>query len=202
MPCLGRALLSARCAALASSSRAPLAVRFLSSTPPLPPPPTGAAGLLHSAQRALAIALNTYGPLTGLAAGGGVVIYGVSSLALHVTTTFMSLSLTDALYGGFGAGFLSCGALVAAGLRSYRRVTIHPDAVFKLALSKVQRDARVAGALGATVKPGALQAYNLVAGHVSTQKLGWVDPRVQMLFSVVGADTGREGMVRACFWGG
>ena len=30
----------------------------------------------------------------------------------------------------------------------------------------------------------------------STQKLGWVDPRVQMIFQVVGEDTGREAMVR------
>ena len=217
MPCFGPALF-ARCAiftrtasaassftrtaAAAASATAPRFSlvapprRFLSSSPH-PSPPTGLAGVVYSAQRALAISLNTWGPYASLAVGGSVVVYGVSSLALHVTSTFLSLSLTDALYGGFGAGFLSCGMLVAGGLRSYKSITIHPDAVFRLALGKVQRDERVASALGATVAAGPLQAYNLVPGHVSTQKLGWVDPRVQMLFQVEGKDTGREGMVRS-----
>lgn len=160
------------------------------------PPRAGIAALAHRVSRGVAIAANTLGPYTAMGLGSCVVVYGVSSLALHVSTSILSLTLTDALYGGFGAGFLSCAALALAAARAHRSVTLHPDAVFKVALARVAGDARVGAALGASVKAGPLQAYNSVPGHVSTQKLGWVDPRVQMLFNVVGEDTGREGMVR------
>jgi hypothetical protein len=126
------------------------------------PPRSGISLLYFKFNRALAIGANTFGPATAAVAGGCVVVYGVSSLALHVSTSILSLTLTDALYGGFGAGFLSCGLLVAGGTRFYRGVTLHPDAVFKVALAKVQGDARVAAQLGASVKAGPLQAYNSV----------------------------------------
>ena len=167
--------------------------------PPPPPPHSGVSGFLFRVNRSVAIAANTLGPYTAMAVGSCVVVYGVSSLALHLSTSILSLTLTDALYGGFGAGFLSCGILAASAVRFHRSVTLSPDAVFKVALARVAGDARVAAAMGASVKAGPLQAYNLVPGHVSTQQLGWVDPRVQMLFQVVGEDTGREGMVRPAF---
>jgi hypothetical protein len=148
-----------RCGAVACPQ-----LRAFSGAPP--PPHTGVAGFIFRVNRSVAIAANTLGPYTAMAVGSCVVVYGVSSLALHLSTSILSLTLTDALYGGFGAGFLSCGILAAAALRFHRSVTLHPDAVFKLALARVAGDARVAAAIGASVKAGALQAYNLVPGHV------------------------------------
>lgn len=144
--------------------------------------------------RSVSNALNTYGPSVATAMGGLVVVYGVSSLAITITGSFLSLSLTDAVKFGFATGFASAGLMAAVGLRAYRRITIRPEAVYQAALYKLGADARVAAAMGATLRPGALRAYNLVPGHLSTQKMGWVDPRIQMLFQVVGTDTGREGI--------
>jgi hypothetical protein len=153
----------------------------------------GAAAIV----RTVATAANKHGPLIAAATGSFVIIYGISSLALHLTGSFLSLTLTDAVKVGFGAGFASAGVLAAGGLRAHQHVTLRPEAVFQSALAKLAGNERVAAALGASVKPGTLKAYNLEPGHFSTQRLGWVDPRVSMLFQVVGSDTGREGMVRA-----
>lgn len=146
--------------------------------------------------RTVATAVNKHGPMIAAATGGLVIVYGISSLALHLTGSFLSLTLTDAVKVGFGAGFASAGLLAFGGLRAYRLITLRPEAVFQSALAKLAGNERVASALGATIVPGTLKAYNLEPGHFSTQRYGWVDPRVSMLFQVVGSDTGREGMVR------
>ena len=157
-----------------------------------PPPPS----LVAQARKGVASVLNLYGPATGLAVSGVVVAYGVSSLALSLGSSFMSLTLKDALYWGFASGFLSAGMLAAGAVRGYRGMTIRTEPVFQMALAKLRENERVASALGANIQPGVLKAYDRTHGHVSTTKLAWVDPRVQMIFQVVGVDTGREGMVR------
>jgi hypothetical protein len=140
--------------------------------------------------------LNTYGPAIGLTVSGVVVVYGVSSLALTVGSSFMSLTLKDALYWGFASGFLSAALLGVGAVRGYRSMTIRTEPVFQMALLKLREHSAVGASLGANIQPGTLKAYDRVAGHVSTTKLAWVDPRVQMIFQVRGVDTGREGMVR------
>ncbi len=160
-------------------------------------PPTlgGMAGLVKKTVAIVAQGLNTYGPAFGLGVGGVVVVYGMSSLALSATGAFMSLTLSDALYWGFATGFVSAGLLGFGALRGYRSMTIRTEPVFRMALAKLRENERVSGALGANIAPGTLKAYDRVPGHISSSKLAWVDPRVQMIFQVVGKDTGREGMV-------
>jgi len=141
--------------------------------------------------------LNSYGPMVGIGVGGLVVVYGVSSLALSATGAFMSLTLSDALYWGFASGFLSAGVMGISAVKGYRYVTIRTDPVFNVALGKLRGSDRVTSLLGANIQSGQLKAYVRSAGHFSPNKLGWVDPRVQMLFNISGKDTGREGMVRS-----
>ncbi len=192
-------------------SAGPGALRVLSRARPLvrarplsgaPPPPPPSPTLVSQTVAGLAAGLNQYGPAVGLGVSGLVVVYGVSSLAWTVGGSFMSLTLKDALYWGFASGFLSAGLLGAGALRGYRASTLRTQPVFNLALAKLRKDERVAAALGATIQPGTLKAYDRVPGHVSTTKLAWVDPRVQMIFQVVGTDTGREAMVRGLGGGG
>lgn len=154
------------------------------------------SGPISAVSRAIASQINTHGSTIALGAGGVVIIYGMSSLAYHATSTFLSLTLTDAMYLGYATGFTSAAMLAGGAARAYLLMTLQPDSVFAAALVKISADERVGAALGASIAPGELRAYTHVPGHLSTTKMGWVDPRVSMLFQVVGKDTGRQAMVR------
>jgi hypothetical protein len=129
-----------------------------------PPPSSWRASAAAASLRAAATTVNKFGPAAALGAGGLVVVYGISSLGLWGMSSFLSLTLTDALHFGFGAGFASAALLGAGAARAYAAVTLAPDAVFRSALVKLEKDARVAALLGDELAPGTLRAYHTEVG--------------------------------------
>ncbi len=134
-------------------------------------------------------------------------MWGVSSAAVHVATVLLELDMKQVFYIGFLTGVATSAGFVAGGWRAYRAITIAPDAVYRAALHKLQRNAVVRAELGNNLRPGHLKAYVVHPGHFSIDKrFGWVEPRVQMLFQVSGdkqlppsgaghGASGAEGMV-------
>jgi hypothetical protein len=165
-----------------------------SSSTPTPPPSSWRAATAAKIAKTIAAQVNENGTTVAVGVGGLVIVYGMSTLAFHATSTFLSLTLTDAMYFGFGTGFVSAAMLAGGAARAYVLATLSPDAAYAVALARIRADERVALAMGASLSPGELKAYTHVQGHLSTTKLGWVDPRVSMLFQVVGNDTGRQAM--------
>jgi hypothetical protein len=105
----------------------------------------------------------------------------------------LELDMKQVFYFGFLTGVATSAALAGGGMRAWRSMTIQPDAVYRTALHKLARNGVVRGEIGTAIRSGSLKAYVVHPGHVSMDRgLRWVDPRVQMLFQVVG-DKG-EGM--------
>lgn len=158
---------------------------------------TAASGALSWIRRNVTLTnLKTYYPQIAAGAGALVVLYGISSAAVHVATVLLELDMKQVFYIGFLTGVGTSATIALVGIRAYRHITIQPDAVYRAALHKLMRNTVVRSELGQTLRSGHLKAYTLHPGHLSMEKkLGWVDPRVQLLFQVVG-DKG-EGMVTA-----
>ena len=89
---------------------------------------------------------------------------------------------------GFGTGLVSGGLVAATLVAGYRAITISTQTVHKLALAKLARAPQVRAALGSGISSGNLRAYVMYPGHLSigSKRLGWVEPRAQMLFQVTG----------------
>jgi hypothetical protein len=140
--------------------------------------------------------LKTYWPQVAAGTGALVVFYGISSASVHVATTLLELDMKQVFYAGFLTGVLTSAALGAGAFRLYRTITIAPDAVYRAALQKLARNSVIRGEIGSQLRSGHLKAYVAHPGHLSMdKKFGWVEPRLQMLFQVVG-DKG-EGIATA-----
>ena len=78
----------------------------------------------------------------------------------------------------------------SAGYFAMQRITIRPEYVFRLALHRLRNSQAVVDAVGKPVSGGSLRAYTIREGHYAfnaINRMGWVNPRVQMLFSVQGS---------------
>lgn len=138
--------------------------------------------------------IRAYSPQIAAGAGVIVVIYGLSTAAYYVTSTLLHLDMQQVFRLGLFTG-LAGGCMIAGGLvTGYRAMTISTQTVHKMALAKLAKSAQVRSLLGTGIASGQLRAYTLYPGHLSVggKKLGWVEPRAEMLFQVVG-DRG-EGM--------
>jgi hypothetical protein len=182
------------------SSRTHAATRSLSSSSSsssTASSPSGAGAAFVWARRNLTLSnLKAHWPQIVAGSGALVVLYGISSASVHIATTLLELDMKQVFYGGFLTGVVTCGALGIAAVRAYRGMSISPDAVYRAALTKLSRNAVVREHIGGQVRSGHLKAYTVHPGHLSSggtgTRFGWVEPRVQMLFQVVG-DRG-EGM--------
>ena len=143
------------------------------------------SGKMTFAQRVKVFAL-----ANGVMLGGGcAVAYGVSKMMMWVTGTFMHISFTHVAYYGFWTGMASaavCGVLFH---NAHKLSYIRPERVYKEALGLVRADPAVKAAMGASLKGGQMRAYKIGGGTFGLRKgggAGWLKPRVQMLFQVVG----------------
>lgn len=122
-------------------------------------------------------------------AGGGalIVLYGISSASVHIATVLLELDMKQVFYMGFLTGVGTALGLGLIGLRFYRNITIQPDTVYRHALYKLARNSVIRGELGTQIRSGSLKAYVIQPGHITMDKgIRWVEPRIQMLFQVVG----------------
>ena len=110
---------------------------------------------------------------------------------MSFTHFFTSLSPAVVAKYGFYLGFGSCLGMCSLALYTADTLTIRADPVFKYCLSKIQSNDEAIRALGDGIKPGKLRSYRLDSGKfqaVSGTSLEWRDPRIQMIFDVVGQD--------------
>jgi hypothetical protein len=157
----------------------------------------GGPGFLSSAGTLLRLLhpsnLRKHAYLIAGVSGGLVVVWGLSSVAYYVTTTVLTLRPEDYFLAGAGTGLVAALTLGAGGVWGYRQLYISTQAVHRVALARLARSPAVRASLGGGLRSGSLRAYTLYPGHVSVGKgFGWVEPRAQMLFQLVG-DKG-EGM--------
>lgn len=138
-----------------------------------------------------------YAPQLGAAAGVCVGIYGITAGAYHLALGLTHIDIGTAFRWGLATGALCSVTLAGAAVAGYRRTTASPAALQRLALLRLQRSPAARAALGSRFAPGALRAVSSAHGHLavssSAARLGWLQPRVSLLFDVLG-ERG-EGMV-------
>lgn len=176
--------------ALATAARP--AVALAARRPGVGGAPARAKGTLATAAQWLTLKnLRKYSAQIAAGAGVVVVIYGLTSAAYYVTSTLVHLSPGDMFELGLLTGGLAAAVAAGSAVAVYRSATISTQAVHRAALAKLNRSAEVRALLGASVLPGPLRAYIVHAGHVSVggRRLGWVEPRVQMLVQLSGDGT-------------
>lgn len=128
-------------------------------------------------------------PQIGAVALTGIAVYGVSRVVITLASTLLNLTLTQAVSIGFGAGVVTAAGVASAAYFAMQRITIRPEYVFRLALHRLRNSQSVVDAVGKPVQGGNLRAYTIREGHYAfnaINRIGWVNPRVQMLFSVQG----------------
>jgi len=169
-----RAGAAARCPSPASARRA-----SSSSAGPSPPLSERVAALIARA-RALA-------PASVAAAGGIVVVYGTWRILVSVTESVMSLSFFNVFEYGFVAGAGTVLAVAGAAAYGARLTRISPDAACRAALALVLEAPAAERALGTNIREGPLKAFVAAPAHLTARGgLAWVEPRIQVLFQVVG----------------
>lgn len=138
-----------------------------------------------------------YKPQLIVVGAGVVVVYGISKIMFSVTGALLGLDMYDVFYLGFCSGLAAFSTFSIGGLYLRRKMNLPVRKAFQLALQSVAQHPQARTLLGAQVIPGPLKAFRMYKGHVSvTSKEGWwVEPRVQLMFTVVG-DKG-DGVVTA-----
>jgi hypothetical protein len=143
--------------------------------------------------------------------GGGAVAYVFTKASLYITTNLMGITLTDAVWFGFGSGFLTSTGIAVCGFGFYNTFdSVRPEPVYQAAMKKLADDENVVSMLGpinlmgSGVNSGFLRAYKIDGGDVGfgpghrgfavptplgrDNKLVWRFPRIQMMFQVYGRD--------------
>ena len=171
-------------------------LRAVVLTPAAPAARRGGAQRAYSSSTAAAVRsaltlanLRAYAPQLGAGLGGLLAIYGVTTLAYHVTLSFLHIDISLAFRYGLATGGLCAAGLAGAGAVVYRRSVASPAALQRLALLHLQRSASVRAVLGSRFAPGSLRAVAQSPGHLSvggSTRLGYVQPRVSLLFDVQG----------------
>lgn len=138
-----------------------------------------------------------YWPQIAAGSGAVVVLYGVTSASIHVSSFLLHLDALTTLRVGMGIGFASCLVMAGGGWYAWRRTILNAKTVQHLALEKLAASKLVRTNLGEHLRVGELQAYREIPGHWSIEKkMAWVEPRVHMLFQVHG-DSAATGFVSA-----
>jgi hypothetical protein len=153
------------------------------------PNASSALGRRHISQQAAQVTnfIQQYWPHMAAGTGVFIVVYGLASSAIHVSSFLLHLDALSTLRAGIALGFVGASTLAGGALYFYRRTILNPKVVLRLAMEQLERSKLVRESLGAQIRVGDLQAWKEVQGHWSLEKkLGWVDPRVQMIFQVVG----------------
>ncbi len=143
--------------------------------------------------------------------GGGVLVFAFTKASLYITTNLMGITLTDAVWFGFGAGFLSSSAIAVTAFGIYNTFdSVRPEPVYKAALEKIRADEEITRVLGPIsmltggVNSGFMRSYKVDGGDIGfgpghrgfsvptfmgpENKLVWRYPRIQMMFQVFGRD--------------
>lgn len=108
---------------------------------------------------------------------------------MSFTSFFTSLSPAIVAKYGFYLGFTTSLSMSALALFTLDTLTVRADPVFKHALSKVQGSEEIMSKLGDGIVPGNMRSYRLDAGKfepTSGTSVAWRNPRIQMIFDVVG----------------
>ena len=126
-------------------------------------------------------------PASVAAAGGIIVVYGTWRILVSVTESVMSLSFFNVFEYGFVAGAGTVLAVAGAAAYGARLTRISPDAACRAALALVLEAPAAERALGTNIREGALKAFVAAPAHLTARGgLAWVEPRIQVLFQVVG----------------
>ena len=122
-------------------------------------------------------------PTTAGGFGALVAVYG----SWRMLVWAMSASVHDVFETGFVAGGVTVLAVGAGLWRAWSRTYVAPDAAFTAAMALVDESPVAEAALGTNIRAGELKAYTSTRGHVQAHRgLAWVEPRIQLLFQVVG----------------
>lgn len=123
-----------------------------------------------------------------VAVGGGVTVYGISSVIYDMFFGFLSLTPRDMGLYGFAAGFATASLACGVGLAVNHGLTIRPEQVFRASLRTIQSDRVAINRLGEGIQSRGLRAYKIDGGHWSVQGVSpvWVPPRVQLIYDVAG----------------
>jgi hypothetical protein len=131
----------------------------------------------------------------GIAAGGSVVLYGISTMMFDLASTFMGLTPAVSLKYGFGFGMLSTGGAAAVVYKADRAINPKPEVAFVRGLALVANDSNVTSLLGGSVSQTSsdIKAYKSRAGSfgVVNGSLLWKAPRVEALFTANGSHGGQ-----------
>eukprot|EP00946_MAST-07B_sp_MAST-7B-sp1_P002771 g2771.t1 len=143
--------------------------------------------------------------------GGAAIAYVFTKASLYITTNLMGITLTDAVWFGFGSGFLTSTGIAVSALTFYNTFdSVRPEPVYRAAMKKIAEDDNVVSILGPInlmgngLNSGFLRAYKIDGGDVGfgpghrgvsvptplgkDNKLVWRFPRIQMMFQVYGRD--------------
>lgn len=128
-------------------------------------------------------------------AAGGVVLVGLLWRVMYgVTSTFISVSEAMAKFGFLA---LSAALVILTGLYLQHRFTISPDAVYRLAMRRLQTDAGVLEVLGAPLSGSDVRAYVMSGGNLRFRSFRprFASRRCFLIFPVRGSE--RRGLVSA-----
>ena len=119
--------------------------------------------------------------------GALVAVYGTWRVLVWSVNSFLSLDMYNVFEYGFAAGAGTMAAVGFGALRAWRLTSISPDAAFRAAMAVVDVSPAAEAALGTNIRAGVLKAYTASPAHVQARRgLAWVEPRIQLLFQVVG----------------
>jgi len=138
----------------------------------------------------------------------GAFAYGFTKISLYITTQLMSITLTDAVWFGFGSGFLASTATAVAAVVTWNTFdSVRPEPVYRAAMNKIREDPAITSILGpiglqSKFNSGFMRSYKLDGGSLGfgpghrgfalnvgrgdDNKLVWRYPRIQMMFQVYG----------------
>ena len=142
--------------------------------------------------------------------GAGGLAYVFTKASLYITTNLMSITLTDAVWFGFLAGFGTAAVTATTTFGIYSTFdSVRPEPVHKMAMEKLVNDPEVIKLLGPVslglqnMQAGYVRAYKIDGGDVgigkghrgwalplgygSKSKLVWRYPRIQMNFQIYGS---------------
>jgi hypothetical protein len=146
-----------------------------------------------------------YGPRVVVASG---LAYGFTKISLYITTQLMSITLTDAVWFGFGSGFVVAAATAVSAVATWNTFdSVRPEPVYREALNKIRENEEITQILGpigfqSKFESGFMRSYKLDGGSLGfgpghrgfainvgrgpENKLVWRYPRIQMMFQVYG----------------
>jgi hypothetical protein len=139
----------------------------------------------------------------------GALAYGFTKISLYITTQLMSITLTDAVWFGFGSGFVVAAATASTAALTWNTFdSVRPEPVYLAALNKIRKDPNITDILGpigfqSKFNSGFMRSYKLDGGSLGfgpghrgfalnvgrgpNNKLVWRYPRIQMMFQVYGS---------------